>query len=378
MAEQSAAGAKPAMDEESFTQLLAAAYVMQEHQKRMKAGMSASQRAAALSQIIEAQHPQETAEGYQSEHANILAVLHRLKPQLQKLVEQTPERQTERVETPELCRACANEFIGNEEFCAVCGASRISGQYPGAELQSKWATLWERHLSGVADGNMPVFRKAPPKESIPHAEKLPFELEADDDTFGAEPRVSDDGFEFEAAGADDKEEFHPAKVEKAGDRIEVSPWVSASQAQKWLALRNPQMWWSNAIREVMNRPGDVSLMAATLVLVITLGWAFWPREASPALASAQPLPTTVKRRPRPEAPKLTLMEKTLVALGLAVPPSAPQYTGDPNVKVWEDPQNGLYYCPDADLYGTTPKGRYATQGEAQLDSFDPASHRFCD
>jgi hypothetical protein len=223
---------------------------------------------------------------------------------------------------------------------------------------------------------MPVFRKAPPKESIPHAEKLPFELEADDDTFVAEPRVRDDA--FESATADDEEDFLQATEETREDSIEVSPWVSAGQTRKWLAVRNPQTWLNNAVREVMNRPGDVSLMAATVVLAITLGWALWPRGASPALASAQALPTTVKRPPRPQAPKLTFMERALVAVGLAVPPPAPQYTGDPNVKVWEDPQNGLYYCPDADLYGTTPKGRYATQGEAQLDSFDPASHRFCD
>jgi hypothetical protein len=52
--------------------------------------------------------------------------------------------------------------------------------------------------------------------------------------------------------------------------------------------------------------------------------------------------------------------------------------GDPNVKVWEDLQTALYYCPDADLYGNTAKGRFTTQSEAQQDAFDPAFRKPCD
>ena len=86
----------------------------------------------------------------------------------------------------------------------------------------------------------------------------------------------------------------------------------------------------------------------------------------------------VKRRPRPKAPKLSMFEEALVGLGLAVPPPTPEYMGDPNIKVWEDLQTALYYCPDTDLYGNTVKGRYTTQAEAQQESFEPALRRPCD
>jgi hypothetical protein len=63
---------------------------------------------------------------------------------------------------------------------------------------------------------------------------------------------------------------------------------------------------------------------------------------------------------------------------LAVPPPTPEYLGDPNIKVWEDLQTALYYCPDADLYGNTSKGRFTTQSEAQQDAFEPALRKPCD
>jgi hypothetical protein len=52
--------------------------------------------------------------------------------------------------------------------------------------------------------------------------------------------------------------------------------------------------------------------------------------------------------------------------------------GNPNVKVWVDLQTALYYCPGTDLYGTTPKGKYTNQGDAQQDSFEPAYRKPCE
>jgi hypothetical protein len=52
--------------------------------------------------------------------------------------------------------------------------------------------------------------------------------------------------------------------------------------------------------------------------------------------------------------------------------------GNPDVKVWVDLQTALYYCPGTDLYGSTPKGKYTTQGDAQQDQFEPAYRRPCD
>ncbi len=343
MIERSVVSGKPVLDEQSFTQLLAAAYLLQQEQERL--------RIATDSEV---------------------STVQQIRPGLHQQQEEIPAPPAAAQPGTELCRACAHEFLGNEIYCAVCGASRASGQYPGAELQSKWATLWERHLIGVEEGKIPVFRKAPPTEAVPHADRLPFDLDSqplDSDVLaGPEPAPTDiQIFNQNPFPADEPIE----------SSLEPSPWNSADRARAWLDSHQRGNWWNARYREVLNRPGDLCLALASLVLLVTLGWALSTHN-QPALASAQPAFPAVKRRPRPQPPKLSLMEKALVAVGLAVPPPAPAYMGDPDVKVWEDLQTGLYYCPNADLYGTTPKGRYTTQGEAQLDAFEPALRRPCD
>ena len=72
------------------------------------------------------------------------------------------------------------------------------------------------------------------------------------------------------------------------------------------------------------------------------------------------------------------VRKVLVAIGLAEAPPPPIYEGNPDTKVWVDLQTGLYYCPNAELYGTTPQGRFTTQKDAQLDQFEPANRRACE
>jgi hypothetical protein len=50
---------------------------------------------------------------------------------------------------------------------------------------------------------------------------------------------------------------------------------------------------------------------------------------------------------------------------------------DAQIKVWADRNTGLYYCPGADSYGRTRNGRYMSQAEARLESFEPAQRRDC-
>ena len=85
-------------------------------------------------------------------------------------------------------------------------------------------------------------------------------------------------------------------------------------------------------------------------------------------------------RHKPPADDLSLFDKLLINLGLAEAPEAPEYKylGNPNTQVWIDTHTALYYCPGSELYGKTPKGRFTSQHEAQLDQFEPASRRACD
>ena len=85
-----------------------------------------------------------------------------------------------------------------------------------------------------------------------------------------------------------------------------------------------------------------------------------------------------QHRKHPAAPNLTLFEKLLVSLGLAEPPPAPTYQGNPATQVWIDVHTALYYCPGADFYGKTDGGKIISQREAQQDQFEPANREACD
>jgi hypothetical protein len=83
------------------------------------------------------------------------------------------------------------------------------------------------------------------------------------------------------------------------------------------------------------------------------------------------------RKPAPNA-DLSTFDKLLIGLGLAEAPEPPENKGNPDTQVWIDLHTALYYCPGSDLYGKTPKGRIASQRDAQLDQFEPADRKPCD
>jgi hypothetical protein len=93
--------------------------------------------------------------------------------------------------------------------------------------------------------------------------------------------------------------------------------------------------------------------------------------------TGNPAVSAARRKAAPDA-DLPLFDRILVKLGLAEAPDPPQYKGNPRTQVWVDLQTALYYCPGTDLYGKTPKGKYSSQREAQLDQFEPAYRRACD
>ena len=111
--------------------------------------------------------------------------------------------------------------------------------------------------------------------------------------------------------------------------------------------------------------------AGAVLLIVIFGWS-GPKVLAPTVTTAQG-----HRHKAPAPPELSLMDQALVTLGLAEAPPVPQDLGDPEIKVWEDTHHALYYCPGADLYGKTPDGKYASQHDAQLDSFEPNLRKVC-
>jgi hypothetical protein len=156
-----------------------------------------------------------------------------------------------------------------------------------------------------------------------------------------------------------------------------SPWTSAHRAHAWLEAAKGQKrslawlsrwWWRHRASVYVAIAGGI-LCVSVVMFVVSL---------TRANAVQNPPVATAHRRKTPPPPNLTLFEKFLVSIGLAEPPDAPVYNGNPNTKVWVDVHTALYYCPGAELYGKTQGGKMTTQHDAQQDQFEPANRKVCD
>jgi GAF domain-containing protein len=144
-------------------------------------------------------------------------------------------------------------------------------------------------------------------------------------------------------------------------------------------------FWEKHKDFIKKHPGDLALGAAASLFLITILWAVSSNNPTTSAdsgaqqgATTTATPVKPKRKQAPPPPKLSFFDQVLVGLGLADPPPAPTYTGNPDVPVWIDVHTALYYCPGADLYGKTPQGKIASQRDAQMDQFEPASRKVCD
>ena len=153
-------------------------------------------------------------------------------------------------------------------------------------------------------------------------------------------------------------------------------WTSAAKTREWLETEHGGGWLARKWRQ--QRANIYIAVSAALLVVALLDWGP-PKPPSSANASSSKAAANKNAgRKAPPQPDLSLTDQLLVQFGLAEAPSAPAYTGNPDVKVWIDVHTALYHCPGSDLYGKTPGGRFTTQGDAQQDNFQPASRRACD
>jgi GAF domain-containing protein len=340
-----------------------------------------------------------------TERAAMLEALEKLKPNLAALLDQprgTVSATARAEEFGESCRKCGHTILGEEQFCGQCGSPR-SGDYEPANLQSKVASLWQM-LEARGQGSPGL----PPRED--GAEPLPEDLgkpfspaslgrfidaptaEAfDSDVPTTQPQACADSpaellnTELETSpreGAEVEVRDQPAQAGADGTSNEVAlakippsaNWSSAASARAFLeqvAGANPA---SSLIRFWNNRRGDIYLGVALILVACVVGWGVWSGHS--VGATAAPNSGAAAHHKSPEA-DLSMFDRMLIHLGLADPPDAPEDMGNPAVTVWIDSRTGLYYCPGADLYGKTPKGKLASQREAQLDQFQPAYRKAC-
>jgi GAF domain-containing protein len=357
-----------------------------------------------------------------TERAVMLEALERLKPNLAALVDSTaakvsaapaaastaaaPATQTV------FCRKCGHELVAEEQFCGECGTPR-RGEYEPPSMQSKVASMLSmqesvkknangsgangtsadldmagksnaphspRTLADSAESEFPeLFRLPDPTtetsdeiEEItePHvaAAKPGEETHLLDLTLQAE--VENDGLENGEEESGDEAEAETALVKQPS-----TPWTSAAAAREFLerlAGRTPTESGALA-RFLRSRRGDVYLALAVLLAAIAIRWGIWSNHS----VSATGNPAAASASHRHSDADLPFFDRVLIKLGLADAPDAPEDKGNPDIQVWIDLHTALYYCPGADLYGKSPKGKFETQRDAQLDNFEPANRKAC-
>jgi putative methionine-R-sulfoxide reductase with GAF domain len=315
---------------------------------------------------------QEWKQVLSTERASMMEVLEKLRPQLERLAVSTNAEPAAEIAAPtaapeplprtlELtaeenektaCRGCGQELSEEEAYCGICGTPHPLNKSVGGDIQSKWASMW--HMRQAAEKK--------DAEQVAKHEPLPPELEK------IAIRFEEENSALTGSQA------QPLSIIPAETAVPVvaEPWASASSARKWLeSLKSkPSLpgWLARIWRQ--HRANFYLVISAVLLGLVLAGWGSGADTVN-ASANAK----WAKRHPQPQ---LTAFEKVLVGLNLAVPPTAPDYRGNPDARVWVDTHTALYYCDGSDLFGKTPGGKFSTQREAQIDQFEPDARKVCD
>ncbi len=341
-----------------------------------------------------------------AERSTMLAAIERLQPNLVALAQDQsaatakPEATaTAATAAKSSCWKCGDTLIADEQFCGKCGAPRVTdGDH--SSMQSKLASAWHMQQTSHETPAASGARETPHPVDPDNVKQSQVDLEKD--TIGANPPLgsSDPLFAESFTGSAEESLLEEpslssaqVEVEEEADNVEapstalVRPkqegedvvWSSAAKARDFweslAATRSP----GALVRFWRSRRGDFYLAIAVILMVVVIRWGIWSNHSVGATGGTLVSGSAVRhKRPAPDA-DLSLFDKLLISLGLAeAPDEAPEYKGNPDIQVWVDLHTALYYCPGSDLYGKTPKGKLASQREAQLDQFEPANRKACD
>jgi GAF domain-containing protein len=316
------------------------------------------------------------------------------------------------------CWKCGNALLEQEQFCGKCGAPRI-GESDPSSIQSKLASALHMHQasqelpyptlpegfpelvvsdeSGDANAdlikaeiaNVDLSNADQTRESEELPEPFSFPLlkgngrngedtpPAEEPAQGTEERNGDQVASAELPNTENNIE-HPSTALVPAQSTDV-PWSSAAKARSFLEGLGQNSSRGALSRFWRARRGDFYLVVAVILVLVAIRWGIVSNQSTRA-SNGAPTAAGSSLRHKSPADDLSLFDKLLINLGLAEAPEAPEYKylGNPSTQVWVDSHTALYYCPGSELYGKTPKGRYTSQHEAQLDQFEPASRRACD
>jgi len=326
------------------------------------------------------------------------------------------------------CRKCGHQLVGQEQFCGKCGtrrgadgsSDRDSGYEPPS-MQSKLASLKEVQealtksaVSPPVNGDLghnpgqelehvapalsdPARPEKPLADSI--EEEMPELFAAPELRAGKMSSLSElpqpgtgettehseptDHLDFalpqlvgpEEHGSSFEEKEMPPETTLA-EPAPSANWSSAFTARQFLEQLAGTDQPGTLARFWRARRGDIYLGIAVILVAAAIRWGIWSNHS--VSATGKPTPAAAGHRNPPPEPEVSLFDRMLISLGMADPPPAPEYKGNPETQVWVDLHTALYYCPGTDFYGKTPKGKFTSQRDAQLDQFEPAYRKACD
>ena len=343
-----------------------------------------------------------------TERAAMLDALQKLQPNLAALVEKSAAQAGIQKEEPDAtspaaesdvykCRKCGHQLLEKEQFCGECGLPR-SGDYERPSMQSKVASLWELQESAKTGAHATsVPQEAAAESALAKPALSNFEVALARSVERTPPAVTN----F-AESQDASPDSHPSAIDVLENELEQNTidqeapaieeqgsseessshkltvpadWSSAAAARDFLE----QLASGNRRRSLVqfwnSRRGDIYLAIAVILVACVIRWGVWSNHSLTGTGAQSPA-VTAHKKTAPDA-DLPLFDRMLIKLGLAEAPEPAEDKGSPGVQVWVDERTALYYCPGADLYGKTPKGRFTTQREAQLDQFEPAYRKAC-
>ncbi len=288
------------------------------------------------------------------------------------------------------CWKCGDALVEEEQFCGKCGASR-AGASDQSSIQSKLASAMRMH--SVHEHSFSSGDEIPPKSAAVFAaeakERLAQMLASpglQEDTPLLEPSngasANDGAITLLASTApkSGENDLQTASMLATESNPQDVVWSSATKARDFLEDMAEPSTVGSLRRLWRARRGDFYLAVAVILMFFVIRWGMLSGNSVGASARGTAVSAAANRHkpPNPNA-DLSLFDRLLIGLGLAEAPDTPaEYKGNPGTQVWIDPHTALYYCPDSDLYGKTTKGRFASQREAQMDQFEPASRKACE
>jgi len=367
------------LDEQSFQGLLSAAFIIQEHNDRLKqAGQTPAEPQARLEPEPDSICPHcgapkpaapKAAEGSPCESCGLdefrpgERLQHNwasmwLMSQEQRL---WPERSPEIREgigkgVPPLDGESRPRAQAARDFAAsgihALPIARDAAETPRAHEETA-TTIHHREHGKSAHGKSALGKSALGKSVLGRATAVgPWITDATED-FRREGLTPEDLTQEELRPEDSDLAVQPFQLSAVDDSYATDAGISIDDAPESLLERYAD--WHVKLR--FHR-ADLYLGVAVFVAALAL---LWPAAAAP----------------RPGA--LGPWERALVTLGIAeAPEPVVHLRGDPGLAVWVDPHTALYYCPGEEQYGKTADGRFSPQREAQMDRFEPAGRSACE